>query len=61
VQRRALLEASLALETLARRVFNDNGDHTIDMSPLDPDVFSACYYAAQTVSASLTQGGKNVR
>jgi hypothetical protein len=51
----ALLEARLALETPARRVFNDNGDHTINMEPLDPDVYSACYYAARTVEAALAK------
>jgi hypothetical protein len=51
----ALVEARLALETLARRVFNDNGDHTIDTSPLNPDVYSACYYASRTVVAALAK------
>lgn len=54
----ALREAQLALETPARRVFNDNGDHAIDTSPLDPDVYSACYYAARTVFAALQQKEK---
>jgi hypothetical protein len=51
----ALLEARLALETIARRVFNDNGDHTINTEPLDPDVYSACYYAARTVADALAK------
>lgn len=52
---KVLLRAQRALQPIADRVFNDNGDHTINTERFDASVYSDCYLAAKAISAALAK------
>lgn len=49
----ALRRAAMALKPFSDRVYNDNGDMTINMEPLTSDDCIAAYFALRAVNAAL--------